>query len=118
MNHGLLLKNCEHYGLRGTVLKMLEFYLRDRLQYIKMEKVESEKKNVKCGVGQGTILGPLLFIIYLNNIPTLKSIENQTILYADDTVVSNKGSIETVGKKSQCRTCRSCELVSKQQTGN
>ena len=77
---------------------MLESYLKDRLQYIKIEKVESEKKNVKCGVPQGSILGPLLFIIYLNDIPTLKSIENQTILYADDTVVSSKSNIETVGK--------------------
>ena len=98
MNHELLLKKCEHYGLRGTVLKMLESYLKDRLQYIKIEKVESEKKNVKCGVPQGSILGPLLFIIYLNDIPTLKSIENQTILYVDDTVVSSKSNIETVGK--------------------
>ena len=98
VNHELLLKKCEHYGLRGTVLKMLESYLKDRLQYIKIEKVESEKKNVKCGVPQGSILGSLLFFIYLNDIPTLKSIEKPTILYADDTVVSNKGNFETVGK--------------------
>ena len=77
---------------------MLESYLKERLQYIKREKVESEKKNVKCGVPKESILVPLLFIIYLDDIPTLKSIENQTILYADDTVVSNKGSFETVGK--------------------
>ena len=77
---------------------MLESYLKDRLQYIKIEKVESEKKNDNCGVPQGSILDPLLFIIYLNDIPTLKSIENQTILHADDTVVSNKGNIGTVGK--------------------
>ena len=77
---------------------MLESYLKDRLQYIKLEKVEPEKKNVNCGVPQGSILGPLLFIIYLNDISTLKSLENQTILYADDTVVTKKGNIETVGK--------------------
>ena len=99
MNHELLLKKCENYGLRGTALKMLEFYLKDRFQYIKTGKVESEKKSVKCGVAQGSILGPLLFIIYLNEVPTLKSIESQTIVQADDTVVSNKGSIGTVGKK-------------------
>ena len=98
VNHELLQKKCEHYGLQGTVLKMLESYLKDQLQYIKIEKAESEVKNVKCGVPQGSILGPLLFIIFLNDIPTLKSIECQTILYADDTVVSNKGNIETVGK--------------------
>ena len=53
VNHELLLKKCEHKGLRGMVLKVLESYLKDRLQYIKIEKVESEKKNVKCGVPQG-----------------------------------------------------------------
>ena len=78
---------------------MLEFYLKDRLQYIKIGKVESEKKSVKCGVPQGSILGSLLFIIYLNDVPTLKSKESTIMLYADDTVVSSKGSIETVGKK-------------------
>ena len=66
---------------------MLESYLKDQLQYIKIAKVESEKKSVKCGVQQGSILGPLLFIIYLNDVPTLKSKESTTTLYADDTVV-------------------------------
>ena len=97
-----MLKTCEHYGLlRGTVLKKLESYLKDRLKYIEIGKVEYEKKNVKCGVPQESILGPLLFIIYLNDIPTLKSKENHTILYANDTVFSNKGSIETVGKNTK-----------------
>ena len=72
VNHELLLKKCEHYGLRGTVPKMLESYLKDQLQYIKIGKVESEKKSVKCGVPKGSILDPLLFFIYLNDFPTLK----------------------------------------------
>ena len=46
VNHELMLKKCEHYGLRGTVLKMLESYLKDRLQYNKIEKVESERKTL------------------------------------------------------------------------
>ena len=57
-NQELLLKKCEHYGLRGTVLKMFESYLKDQLQFIKIGKVESEKKGVECGVPQGSILGP------------------------------------------------------------
>ena len=99
MNHELLLKNCEHYGLRGTVVKMLESYLKDRLQHIKIGKIESEKKSAKYGVPQGSILGPLLFIINLNDVPTLKSKESTIMFYADDTVVFNKGSFETVRKK-------------------
>ena len=57
VNHELLLKKCEHYGLPGTLQKMLESYVKDRFQYIKIGKVESEKKSVKCGVPQGSILG-------------------------------------------------------------
>ena len=112
VNHELLQKKCEHYGLRGTVLKMIESYVKDGLQYIKIGKSESEKKSVKCGVPQGSIFGPLLFIIYLNDVPTLKSKGSTTILYADDTVVSSKGRTETAGKKARCRTSRSCWLVS------
>ena len=77
---------------------MFESYLKDRLQYIKIGKVENEKKSVKCEVPKGSILGPLLFNIYLNDVPTLKSKESRTILYANDTAVF-EGSIETVGKK-------------------
>ena len=97
---------------------MLESYLKDRLQYTKIEKFESEKKNVKCGVPQGSILGPLLFIIYLNDITTLKSTKNQTILYADDTVVSNKGSIETVGKNHDAALAAVANWFYKKKTDN
>ena len=100
MNHELLLKKCDYSGLLGTVLKMLESYPKDRLRYIKIGKVESEKKCVKCGVPQGSILGPLLFNIYQNDVPALKSKEHQTILYANDTAVSNKGSIENIRKNT------------------
>ena len=65
-----------------------------------MGKVESEKKSVKRGVPQGSILRPMFFIIYLKDVPTPKSKEITTVIYADDTVVSNNGSIETVGKNT------------------
>ena len=71
------------------VLKMLDSYLKDRLQYIKIGKVESEKKSVNCGVPQGSILGPLPFIMYLNDLPNQKPKESKTVLFVDDTVVSN-----------------------------
>ena len=67
---------------------------KDRRQYVKIGTVESAKKSVKCGVPQGSILGPQLFIIYLNGVTPQKSKERRTILYADETVVFNKSSTD------------------------
>ena len=60
------------------VLKMLDYYLKDRLQYIKIGRFESEKNSVKCGVPQGSYLGPLLLIICLNDVPTQKSKDSKS----------------------------------------
>ena len=56
-NHELVLKKCESYGIRGMILKMVDSYLKDRLKYIKLGKVDSEKKSVKFRVQRGAILG-------------------------------------------------------------
>ena len=78
-------------------MKMLDSYLKDRLHYIKIGKIESSKKSSKCEFPQGSILGPLLSIIYLNEVPSQTSKEGKSKIYADDTVVFNKGSTEVVG---------------------
>ena len=70
------------------VLKIADSYLKDRTQYSQIGKIESAKNVwVKCGVPQGSILGLLVFIIYLNDVPSQKSKAIKTILYVDDTVV-------------------------------
>ena len=70
VNHNILLKKLHAYGIRGNILKWFESYLHDRQQYVYVNKTKSDTKYVKCGIPQGSILGPLLFIlhvIYLNN---------------------------------------------------
>ena len=59
--HNLLLKKMHHYGFRGISNKLFSSYLSNRLQYVQIGKTKSQRKNVTCGVPQGSVLGPLLF---------------------------------------------------------
>ena len=68
VNHYILLKKPSSYGIRGTILKWLESYLSDPLQFVTFDATQSEVKSMKCGVPQGSILGPLLFNIYRNDL--------------------------------------------------
>lgn len=86
VNYRILLHKMEKYGLRGTALELIENYKTGRRKRVRMNGKTSEFSQVSIGVPQGTVLGPLLFIIYVNDLLTL--IPNESILsYADDTVV-------------------------------
>ena len=80
-----LQKKLFSYGIRGHILKWIESYLTDRYQYVIYNGVQSNYLRITCGVLQGSILGPLLFIIYINDIWNLSHLF--PILYADDTSV-------------------------------
>lgn len=83
LNHSILLKKLEMYGFRGTVLSLLTSYLNDRNQYVYLNGYSSHVLPISAGVPQGSILGPFLFNLYLNDIisidPTVKF-----VIYADD----------------------------------
>ena len=70
------------FGFRGLSLDLIQSYLSNRSQYTKINNHQSYPSNVNCGVPQDSSLGPLLFLIYINDLPTASSFE--TILYADD----------------------------------
>ena len=68
LNHTILLNKLNHYGNEHCPLKLLESYLSNRLQYVEHDNIKSDYIPITTGVPQGSILGPLLFIIYLNDI--------------------------------------------------
>ena len=88
--HDILLKKLYAYGIRGTALKLLKSYLTDRTQYVIYDGMQSTTLPISCGVPQGSILGPLLFIITMNDIGNVSEFL-YTILYADDTCVLLNG---------------------------
>ena len=86
VNHEILLRKLYSYGIRGIAHEWLKSYLDCRSQYVVFNEAKSKPMNITCGVPQGSILGPLLFLLYINDMPTVSNILFP-ILFADDTNV-------------------------------
>ena len=94
VDHSILLKKLYHYGIRGVAHDFFKSYLTDRLQATSVNGVMSDFLTVLCGVPQGSVLGPLLFLLYTNDLANASNFNIN--LFADDTCLSlsNKSLFE------------------------
>ena len=86
VNHRILISKLRKYGIRGHILQWFESYLKNRKQFVQIKNFKSQIKSPTCGVPQGSILGPLLFILYINDLANVSDVLFP-ILFADDTSV-------------------------------
>ena len=103
VDHNILLSKIYKYGIRGTAHKWLGDYLNNRKQFVSFNYADSQKLEIRCGVPQGSILGPLLFLLYVNDIVNVSS-SLMPIIFADDTNIFLKGRsakdvTETINKE-------------------
>jgi hypothetical protein len=89
VDHCILLRKLEQYGIKGTAQKLFKSYLNNRKQVCVLN-VKSEQKAIQCGVPQWSNLGPLLFSIYVNDLPNCFE-HTQTSMFADDTNLTCSG---------------------------
>lgn len=97
ITHDILFRKLASYGIIGPPLKLIQSYLLNREQTISLSDVLSDTKIINIGVPQGSILGPILFLLYINDLPNCLSPEMECLLYADDTTIfTSHTSIEVV----------------------
>ena len=86
IKHERLISKLEFCGFRGKFLNLINSYLANRYQFVELDRCWSEKKMIKYGVPQRSVLGPLLFLIYINDLPANIG-DADSVLYADDTTI-------------------------------
>ena len=91
INHAILLRKLECYGVRGVPLDLLSTYLSNRAQHVNINGSSSSVRYARLGVPQGSVLGPLLFLVYINDLCNISS-NYMPVLFADDTTLCFRNS--------------------------
>ena len=99
VNHRILIRKLEHYGVRGISKKWFRSYLTNRKQFVSIDNCNSTTKTILTGVPQGLVLGPLLFLIYINDLHKCVKY-SKAYHFADDATILQSGkSLEGLAKK-------------------
>ena len=99
LQHDILLYKLSNLGIRGRALTWMKNYLTNRNQYVAIDQTNSEIETIPCGVPQGSILGPLLYLIYVNDVQS--STSAQILSFADDTTITvSSNNINTLMQKA------------------
>ena len=97
VDHGLLLDKLNVYGVTGDTMKWFQSYLADRHQLVYLGGCVSDMALMKHGVPQGSILGPLFFTVFINDLPLHVS-SSEIDLYADDATITSVSRLWQHGK--------------------
>ena len=104
LNFNILINKLKFYGITGTPLKLLENYLRNRHQFVAFKNINSDLLEIRTGIQQGSILGPLFFSIYINDLINSSNIFNY-LMYTDDTTLFyNLEDIDSVDMNDNINT--------------
>ena len=98
INHQILLNKLSFYGIRGLQLTWFSNYLTTRQQYVNFKGTFSQRNTIKCGAPQGSILGPILFLLYIDDI-LYSSTLSKFILFADDNIIYSDKTLTTLLQK-------------------
>ena len=120
IDHTLLLKKLEVYGLSRDSLQWFTSYLKDKRQFVKLGDKQSSVAIVRHGILQGSILSPLLFFVFINDLPLYVS-SSRINLYADDTTLTSSTNYSSIGRlegNPKLVNCRNRRLGSFEQNAN
>ena len=95
--HARLLSILEPYGIGGKLLQWIENFLSNRRQCVHLHRSKSDWINIFSGVPQGSVLGPFLFIVHVNDMPNVKKVSSDLYMFADDTKLYH-----TITSESDC----------------